>query len=112
MAIVAEILGVKLVGLDILRTVYLYAAFGLATGIVVGAFRPIAATDWGAGLIGGIIGIPFTLVVRTVAVGWGDWRLSDILFAAIFMSACSVCAVAFRRGYRRAEKRSSSERST
>jgi len=105
-ALVAELFGVKFAGLNIERTIFVYVTFGLLIGVLVGLFRPIILTFWGTGIIGAIIGVPLALYIRILAVGAGDWTLADIVIVLILIGACVVCALAFRRGYIRAEERS------
>ncbi len=109
LSLVGELLGVKFHGLNIQRTIFIYAVFGLLTGIVVGALRPIASTTWGAAVIGAVVGIPLAFYVRVLAIGLGDWNLADIFILLLFVSICAFCAVGFRRGYARAEQRSSTD---
>lgn len=111
-SLLGELLGVKFHGLNIQRTIFIYAVFGLLTGTVVGALRPIASTTWGAAVIGAIVGIPLAFYVRVLAVGLGDWNLSDIIILPLFISICAFCAVGFRRGYGRAEQRDRTDRTS
>jgi len=105
MSLVAELLGAELHGLNIQRIIFICIAFGLLTGATVGVLRPIASTIWGSAVIGTVVGIPLAFYVRFLAVGLSDWRLSDVIILPIFVAGCAFCAVAFRRGYMRAEER-------
>lgn len=108
-ALVAELLGIKFAGLNIQRTVFIYVTFGLTIGVVVGGLRPVASTSWGSGLIGAVVGVPLALYIRILAVGANDWRVSDIVICSASIGCCIVCAIAFRRGYARAEEKSRTE---
>lgn len=108
MSLIGEILGVKFAGFNIERTILFYVVFGLLTGVIVGMLRPIAPTVWGSGIIGGIVGLPLALYIRILARGWANWIPTEIIFFVVSAVGCAYCAVAFRRGYMRAEERSRS----
>jgi len=109
MSLIGELIGVKFAGFNIERTIFFYGVFGLLTGLVVGLLRPIASTIWGAGVIGAVAGAPIGFYVLTLADGWGNWVPTEAVLLVVFMAICAFCAVGFRRGYARAEQRSSTD---
>ena len=109
MSLVGELLGVKFPGFDIERTIFFYLVFGLLTGLLVGALRPIASTLWGAGVIGALVGLPIGIFIAALAGDLGRWDAVDTVLVLILDFISAACAVGFRRGYMHAEARSRGE---
>lgn len=73
-------------GTNVLTVVATYIVGGIAAGVIVGLFRPLGRSDWGAALLGAICGLAVFALIRVSLDGPTHWTRAD----AFTIVACAI----------------------
>jgi len=92
-------------GVTMPEIILVYLVLGLAGGLLVGLFRPLAQSMTGACVLGAVWGIFLGLCIRVMARGWRDWQPGEVVLMLFFIAGGAYLAASFRRGVVKGQNR-------